>query len=105
MHQLQALDLGAGRGISSYALAREGWQVTALEPDPSMLIGAGAIRSLVAKKAMVAVGMICQSSQRLFGTKPERWVTQRVRSGIGGVVGEAQDPMMQRKIPLHRTAS
>jgi SAM-dependent methyltransferase len=41
-----ALDLGAGRGISAYALARDGWQVTALEPDPSDLVGAGAIRSL-----------------------------------------------------------
>lgn len=44
-----ALDLGAGRGISSYALARDGWIVTALEPDPSKLIGAGAIEEL--KKA------------------------------------------------------
>ena len=41
-----ALDLGAGRGISSYALARDGWQVSALEPDPSEVVGAGAIRSL-----------------------------------------------------------
>lgn len=43
----RALDLGAGRGISSYALARDGWDVTALEPDPSPLVGAQAIRSLV----------------------------------------------------------
>jgi SAM-dependent methyltransferase len=41
-----ALDLGAGRGISSYALARDGWQVSALEPDPSEVVGAGAIRAL-----------------------------------------------------------
>jgi SAM-dependent methyltransferase len=41
-----ALDLGAGRGISSYALAHEGWEVVALEPDPSGLVGAGAIQSL-----------------------------------------------------------
>lgn len=44
--QGSALDLGAGRGISSYALARDGWQVSALEPDPSEVVGAGAIRSL-----------------------------------------------------------
>lgn len=41
-----ALDVGAGRGIASYALARDGWQVTALEPDPSEVVGAGAIRGL-----------------------------------------------------------
>jgi SAM-dependent methyltransferase len=44
----RALDVGAGRGISSYALARDGWQVTALEPDPSAVVGTGAIRELAA---------------------------------------------------------
>lgn len=43
----KVLDLGAGRGITSYALAREGWKVCALEPDPSEIVGAEAIRSLV----------------------------------------------------------
>ena len=42
-----ALDVGAGRGISSYALTKDGWNVTALEPDSSNLVGAGAIRSLI----------------------------------------------------------
>lgn len=42
----QALDVGAGRGIASYALAREGWKVLALEPDPSQLVGGGAIREI-----------------------------------------------------------
>jgi SAM-dependent methyltransferase len=44
----RALDLGAGNGILSYALAKDGWAVTAVEPDPSLLIGAGAIRELAA---------------------------------------------------------
>lgn len=48
----QALDLGAGRGISSYALARDGWQVVALEPDPSSLVGATAIHALVEESGL-----------------------------------------------------
>ena len=48
----RVLDLGAGRGISSYALARDGWSVSALEPDPSELVGAGAIRRLAAESAL-----------------------------------------------------
>ncbi len=41
------LDVGAGRGISSYSFARDGWKVTALEPDPSDVVGTGAISELV----------------------------------------------------------
>jgi SAM-dependent methyltransferase len=43
----KVLDLGAGRGISSYAFAQDGCEVTALEPDSSILVGAGAIQSLI----------------------------------------------------------
>jgi len=42
----KVLDLGAGRGISSFAFAKDGWEVTALEPDPSLLVGTGAIKKL-----------------------------------------------------------
>ena len=41
-----ALDIGAGRGMASYALQNAGWRVTALEPDPSQIVGAGAIELL-----------------------------------------------------------
>lgn len=59
-----ALDIGAGRGIASYALARDGWQVTALEPDPSPLVGAGAIRQL-ASDTGVAIEVEQTLSERL----------------------------------------
>lgn len=45
----KALDIGAGRGISTFALAKDGWSTTALEPDPSVIVGAGAIRTLAAE--------------------------------------------------------
>jgi SAM-dependent methyltransferase len=47
-----ALEIGAGRGISSYALARDGWQITAMEPDSSSIIGAGAIRELASEEML-----------------------------------------------------
>ena len=46
------LDLGAGNGIASFALARHGWKVTALEPDQSDEVGAGAIRLLAAETGL-----------------------------------------------------
>jgi SAM-dependent methyltransferase len=45
----RALDIGSGRGISAYALVRDGWVTTALEPDPSRIVGAAAIRELAAE--------------------------------------------------------
>jgi len=59
-----ALDLGAGRGISSYALARDGWKVTSLEPDPSDLVGAGAIRSL-ASASGYDLNIVSEFSEKL----------------------------------------
>ena len=47
-----ALDLGAGRGIASYALAKEGYTVVAVEPDASNIVGAGAIRNLATESKL-----------------------------------------------------
>lgn len=48
----EVLDLGAGRGIASYAFARDGCRVTAVEPDTSDLVGAGSIRALARKTGL-----------------------------------------------------
>ena len=60
----RALDVGAGRGIASYALAREGFQVTSLEPDPSAIVGAAAIRALAAEAAL-PISVVEEFSERL----------------------------------------
>ena len=59
-----ALDLGAGRGISAYALARDGWTVTAIEPDPSDIVGAGAIRRLAIETG-TAITVVQQPAETL----------------------------------------
>jgi len=48
----RALDVGAGRGIASYALAKAGWSVVAIEPDPSNLVGRGAIQKIAQSKGL-----------------------------------------------------
>jgi SAM-dependent methyltransferase len=63
-HTGTALDVGAGRGIASYALAREGFEVKALEPDPSGIVGAAAIRKL-AEDTALPIEVIEEFSERL----------------------------------------
>jgi ubiquinone/menaquinone biosynthesis C-methylase UbiE len=45
-HTKTILDIGAGRGMATYGFAKNGFETTALEPDPSQDVGAGAIRNL-----------------------------------------------------------
>lgn len=45
-NRLKLLDIGAGNGISTVSFALRDYDVTALEPDPSDTVGAGAIRKV-----------------------------------------------------------
>lgn len=56
-HKGKLLDLGAGRGISSFAFSKYGWDVTALEPNPSNIVGSGAIREL-SKKTGIKINIV-----------------------------------------------
>ncbi|MDR1367774.1 MAG: methyltransferase domain-containing protein [Candidatus Accumulibacter sp.] len=60
----KALDIGSGRGIAAFALARDGWETTALEPDSSPLVGAGAIREL-SRQSGVAIRVVENWGERL----------------------------------------
>jgi SAM-dependent methyltransferase len=48
----KVLDLGAGHGITSYAFAKSGCRVTALEPDSSRKVGTGAIKGLARESGL-----------------------------------------------------
>ncbi len=58
------LDIGAGRGISSYAFARAGCEITALEPSSSALVGAGAIHAL-ASDADLRIDVVQQAGESM----------------------------------------
>jgi ubiquinone/menaquinone biosynthesis C-methylase UbiE len=58
------LDVGAGRGIASYALAKDGFKVTSLEPNGSGLVGANAIREL-ARATGLPISVTQEFSERL----------------------------------------
>lgn len=60
----KALDVGSGRGIAAYALARDGWDVTALEPDQSSLVGAQAIQTL-SLKSNVMIKIVSEWGEKL----------------------------------------
>lgn len=60
----RVLDVGAGRGIASYAFALRGARVDALEPDPSDIVGAGAIEAL-AREARLPITVTKEFSEAL----------------------------------------
>lgn len=52
------LDIGAGNGIATLAFALEGFRVVALEPDPSPMVGSGAIRQLMKMYTISSIEII-----------------------------------------------
>ena len=60
----KALDIGAGRGVASYALAMDGWDVTAVEPDRSAVVGAEAISKL-ARECNLSITVISTVAETL----------------------------------------
>lgn len=59
------LDVGAGNGIATVAFSRNGYAVTAIEPDPSALVGAGAIRKLINELSLREAEVVISSAERM----------------------------------------
>jgi SAM-dependent methyltransferase len=51
---LKVLDMPGGNGIATYAFARAGFEVTSVEPDPSAMMGRGAIAHVLATAGLTA---------------------------------------------------
>ena len=64
MNRGSALDVGAGRGIASYALAMEGFRVVSLEPDESPLVGTAAIQSII-DETQLDISIVQDLSEKL----------------------------------------
>ncbi len=58
------LEIGAGRGIVSYAFAKDGAEVYALEPDKSSLVGFGALQELI-QKSGIAFNIVSEWGEKL----------------------------------------
>lgn len=52
------LDVPAGNGIASFAFAKSGFKVTAIEPDPSSSVGRGAIEYVRQKEGLENITII-----------------------------------------------
>lgn len=75
------LDIGAGNGISSISFALEGYKVTAVEPDPSNTVGAGAIRILKESYGLHDLE-VCQSFAENINFPDETFDVVYVRQAV-----------------------
>jgi len=61
----ELLDVGAGNGISTIGFALNGYKVTAVEPDKSHTIGAGAIQKLVSEYNLKEVTIVSSFAEKM----------------------------------------
>jgi ubiquinone/menaquinone biosynthesis C-methylase UbiE len=54
----RVLDIPAGNGIATYALAKSGFEVVAVEPDPSDSVGRGAIEHVIEQSELSDVNLV-----------------------------------------------
>lgn len=59
----RVLDVGAGNGIASFAFASLGCDVVALEPDPSAIVGGGALEKLLPHVVEGAITLVSLTAE------------------------------------------
>lgn len=59
------LDVGAGNGISSVAFAKNNFNVIALDPDPSEVVGTGAIKKLASEFNLQNLQILESSAEKI----------------------------------------
>lgn len=62
---LDVIDVGAGNGITTIALALEGYNVTAIEPDPSEIIGANVIKNVAKELKLNNVSVVVDKCENI----------------------------------------
>jgi hypothetical protein len=62
----KVLDVPAGNGIASFAFAKSGFKVTAIEPDPSASVGRGAIEYIRQKEDCWRTSRFSMRMARIF---------------------------------------
>lgn len=77
----RVLDLPAGNGIASYAFAKSGFEVVAVEPDPSSSLGRGAIDSVRQRESLTNIHIIDAYGESL-PCRAEEYDLVYIRQGL-----------------------
>ena len=78
---ISILDVGAGNGISAVSFALKGFEVTAVEPDPSASVGANAIRTLQQSLGLTKLTVYEKYAEQI-GFEKERFDVVYVRQAM-----------------------
>ena len=67
--KVKILDVGCGNGISSIAFSLLGFEVTAIDPDPSDSVGTGAVKKLKEQYGLQNLNVLTCSAEEFISTE------------------------------------
>lgn len=77
----KVLDMPAGNGIAAYAFAKSGFEIVAIEPDPSPSVGSSAIAYIREKEGLVKLHIISAYGENL-PCEDEEFDVVYIRQGL-----------------------